>query len=215
MKFPKNAIQIDLNETQFSGVIRAAENKATSWVITRTGLDFSYEDSVTKAEDKDFRIRALISIADYKSGELLLVNGKNTPLKFEITDNFKVTALEELDTGTFDLYWNDTLVEKSLKLKQGGVYTIVGYMSKKIKALKVLTITPENAVHMLWLIPQYVVITLGEVMFSITGLEFAFTQAPVSMKSLLQAAWLLTVAIGNLVVIIIAETSLMKQVNLF
>jgi len=30
--------------------------------------------------------------------------------------------------------------------------------------------------HMLWLIPQYFVITMGEVMFSITGLEFSFTQ---------------------------------------
>ena len=36
-------------------------------------------------------------------------------------------------------------------------------------------------------------LTAGEILFSITGLEFAFTQAPASMKALLQAAWLLTV----------------------
>lgn len=66
-------------------------------------------------------------------------------------------------------------------------------------------ITPENSVHILWLVPQYVVITLAEVMFSVTGLEFAFTQAPASMKSVLQAMWLLTVAFGNLVVILVVE----------
>lgn len=57
---------------------------------------------------------------------------------------------------------------------------------------------------MLWLIPQYVVMTMGEVMFSVTGLEFSYAQAPVSMKSVLQACWLLTVAFGNLIVVIVA-----------
>ena len=42
-------------------------------------------------------------------------------------------------------------------------------------------------------------------MFSITGLEFSYSQAPESMKSVLQACWLLTVAFGNIIVIIVAE----------
>lgn len=40
-------------------------------------------------------------------------------------------------------------------------------------------------------------------MFSITGLEFCYSEAPKSMKSILQACWLLTVAIGNLIVVIV------------
>jgi hypothetical protein len=43
-------------------------------------------------------------------------------------------------------------------------------------------------------------------MVSITGLEFAYSQAPVSMKGLVMAAWLMTVAVGNLFVALIAET---------
>lgn len=66
-------------------------------------------------------------------------------------------------------------------------------------------ITPSNSIHILWLIPQYVVMTMGEVMFSVTGLEFSFTQAPASMKSVLQSVWLLTVAFGNLIVVLIVE----------
>lgn len=42
-------------------------------------------------------------------------------------------------------------------------------------------------------------------MFSVTGLEFSFTQAPSSMKSVLQAFWLLTVTFGNLLVVVIAK----------
>lgn len=56
---------------------------------------------------------------------------------------------------------------------------------------------------MLWIIPQYVVLTAGEIMFSVTGLEFSYSQAPLSMKSVLQACWLLTTAFGNLIVVIV------------
>lgn len=48
-------------------------------------------------------------------------------------------------------------------------------------------------------------------MFSVTGLEFSFTQAPESMKSVLQACWLLTVAFGNIFVVIIAELKFFKS----
>lgn len=44
-------------------------------------------------------------------------------------------------------------------------------------------------------------------MFSVTGLEFSYTQAPESMKSVLQACWLLAVAFGNIIVVIVAEVS--------
>ncbi|XP_019713610.1 solute carrier family 15 member 1-like [Hippocampus comes] len=33
-----------------------------------------------------------------------------------------------------------------------------------------------NSVHMAWQIPQYFLITAGEVVFSVTGLEFSYSQ---------------------------------------
>lgn len=38
-----------------------------------------------------------------------------------------------------------------------------------------------NSISMLWQIPQYVTITAGEVLFSITGLEFAYSQVNVHL----------------------------------
>ena len=52
---------------------------------------------------------------------------------------------------------------------------------------------------------QYFLVTCAEVLFSISGISFAYSQAPESMKSVLQAAWLLTVGFGNIIVIIVAE----------
>uniref|UniRef100_A0A669E133 Solute carrier family 15 member 1 n=1 Tax=Oreochromis niloticus TaxID=8128 RepID=A0A669E133_ORENI len=62
-----------------------------------------------------------------------------------------------------------------------------------------------NSVHMALQIPQYFFITAGEVMFSVTGLEFSYSQAPSNMKAVLQAGWLFTVAVGNFIVLIVAE----------
>ena len=52
--------------------------------------------------------------------------------------------------------------------------------------------------NVIWQMPAYIVLTAGEVMASITALEFAYTQAPTKMKSIIQALYLLAVSFGNL-----------------
>jgi POT family proton-dependent oligopeptide transporter len=46
----------------------------------------------------------------------------------------------------------------------------------------------------------YIVLTAGEVLVSNTGLEFAFREAPASMRSTMMSFWLLTTALGNLAI---------------
>ena len=60
-----------------------------------------------------------------------------------------------------------------------------------------------GSVHVAWQAIPYVLITLGEVMVSVTGLEFAYTQAPKRMKSTIMGFWLLTVTLGNKLVALI------------
>ncbi|XP_059356317.1 solute carrier family 15 member 2-like [Carassius carassius] len=93
----------------------------------------------------------------------------------------------------------------------GAFYTVI--LSKESNGLtfKKMEDIQANNIHIAWQIPQYVFITAGEVMFSITGLEFSYSQAPASMKSVLQAGWLMTVAFGNVIVLIVAEGAGMEQ----
>ena len=58
--------------------------------------------------------------------------------------------------------------------------------------------SPESKVSILWQIVPYLIMTQAEVMVSITGLEFAYTQAPVKMKSTIMGFWLLSVSLGNI-----------------
>ena len=63
----------------------------------------------------------------------------------------------------------------------------------------------ENKVNVMWQFFPYLVITMAEVMISITGLEFAYTQAPRAMKSSVMSIWLLTVFFGNLITAYVAK----------
>ncbi len=59
-------------------------------------------------------------------------------------------------------------------------------------------------VHALWQVIPYFIMTVAEVLVSITGLEFAYTQAPRAMKSTIMSFWLLCVTFGNLLVAFLA-----------
>ncbi|GAA4313034.1 hypothetical protein GCM10023149_08620 [Mucilaginibacter gynuensis] len=48
-----------------------------------------------------------------------------------------------------------------------------------------------------WQVLAYVLLSAGEVLVSITGLEYAYTQSPPSMKSTMTAIWYLTYSIGT------------------
>jgi len=59
--------------------------------------------------------------------------------------------------------------------------------------------------HGLWQIVPYLFLTAGEVLVSVTGLEFAYTQAPRTMKSTIMSFWFLTIAAGNLLTAWVSE----------
>ncbi len=61
----------------------------------------------------------------------------------------------------------------------------------------------SHALSIVWQVLPYALLTLGEVLVSATGLEFAYSQAPPSMKGTLMSFWNLSVTVGNLWVLIV------------
>lgn len=51
-----------------------------------------------------------------------------------------------------------------------------------------------------WFLIPYFLITAGEVLFSVSGLNFTYNEVGKRMKSSCAALWLVTVAVGNLLV---------------
>jgi POT family proton-dependent oligopeptide transporter len=77
----------------------------------------------------------------------------------------------------------------------GASWIVVGAMQ--------LVIDGGEAISIAWQVLPYILLTAGEVLLSATGLEFAYSQAPSSMKGVIMSFWSLAVTVGNLWVLIV------------
>lgn len=93
---------------------------------------------------------------------------------------------------------------KVTPLRRMGAGMVVTGFAFLCSAIVQMRIEGGENVSILWQFPQYFLITAAEVMVSITGLEFAYTQAPRSMKSTIMSLWLLTVTVGNFLTAIVS-----------
>lgn len=66
------------------------------------------------------------------------------------------------------------------------------------------TAAMNKRLSILWQLPQYILLTAGEIMLNMTGLEYAYAEAPETMKSMILSLWLLTVTAGNFFVMVLS-----------
>jgi proton-dependent oligopeptide transporter, POT family len=83
-------------------------------------------------------------------------------------------------------------------LRKIGIGLFLTGLSFVIASLIQQRIDAGGAPHFMWQVLAYAVITAAEVMVSITGLEFSYTQAPRKMKSLIMGVFFLSITAGNL-----------------
>lgn len=76
-----------------------------------------------------------------------------------------------------------------------GLFIAVGAFS--ISALIETQISAGAKPSIVWQLLAFVVITMAEILVSITCLEFSYTQAPLKLKSLVMGLFLLSVSLGN------------------
>lgn len=127
----------------------------------------------------------------------------------------------ELAATRYTLRIGDYIVTDILELADGSVSTllVVQRESNDTNApvqfdVKLVELTPPNTMHMLWMLPQYTLLAAGEAIMGVTGMYFAYSESPESMKTVLQACWLLTIALGHLIdVIVVGANFISSQVK--
>ncbi|XP_060836269.1 peptide transporter family 1-like [Rhopalosiphum padi] len=159
-------------------------------------------------------------------------------LTLESTSNNKITIFEE--SLPISQFQNKTI----LKIPSG-LYTLtIHYMDKKQKPISMNVLKFEtNSIYIYrneydnnlmnskfksnavlqtrvlskeWLLPQFVCMTFGETLFTMTGLSFSFSETPESMKTVSISMWYFCVALGNLTVIFINKfVTFEKKSNMF
>lgn len=100
------------------------------------------------------------------------------------------------------------------KMSLGMALASVSFVSVAMLQAKI-DVNNGAPVHILWQLIPYFLITLSEVLVSVTGLEFAYSQAPKRMKSTVMGFWLLTVALGNVLVALLARFGDLKLEDFF
>ncbi len=78
-----------------------------------------------------------------------------------------------------------------------------------------IDVVGRGQVNVLWQLIPYFIITTAEVLVSVTGLEFAYTQAPRAMKSTIMGFWLLCVTAGDALVAFLAPLQALSQATFF
>ena len=99
---------------------------------------------------------------------------------------------------TFVIYPAVNRVFKLTPLRKIGIGFLLMVGTFALSALIQSWIDSGNRPSIGWQFAAYGLITASEIMVSIVGLEFAYTQAPKSMKSMIMSLYLLSVFVGNL-----------------
>jgi POT family proton-dependent oligopeptide transporter len=85
-------------------------------------------------------------------------------------------------------------------LRKVGVGLFATVVSFVAAAVLQLVVDGGRVPHVAWQLPQYVLLAVGEVLVSVTGLALAYAQAPRAMRGTVMSAGFLTVSAGNLLV---------------
>jgi POT family proton-dependent oligopeptide transporter len=127
----------------------------------------------------------------------------------QMLNPFLVMALIPcLNFGVYKPLARRGIVIKPLQRMTAGMFiTALSFVAAAYLQGKIEGAAPapgSEKLHVAWQSIQYVLLTLGEVLVSVTGLEFAYTQAPRAMKSTMMGFWFLCVTVGDLLVAFLA-----------
>src|SRR6202012_1059001 len=100
-------------------------------------------------------------------------------------------------------YWGYPLFDKmglkTTPLRRLGVGLVLTALSFAIIAYAQSMIDHGSTPSIWWQIFAYILLSAAEVLVSITGLQYAYTHSPKSMKSTMTGVWYIVVSVGNLI----------------
>lgn len=139
-----------------------------------------------------------------KAMDLHVLGVDLAPSQLQALNPFLVMLLIPLFTwGIFPALERRGVALSPLRKMTAGMFVTV--LSFAAAAIVQTFLDHGQVVHALWQIPQYVLLTSGEVLVSVTGLEFSYTQAPRAMRSTIMSIWFLAVGSGNLLTAIVSK----------
>ncbi|KAM3960753.1 peptide transporter family 1 [Aphomia sociella] len=183
------------------------ENTANSFFLSGSSV-YRYKDNVDRSKSGFPVVRFLVSDT-VNNTNITFVRDSNNLIEAQ-TEN-SVSPRTEVFSDTYSLKIGgvnasmEKVITRNITMESGGVYALVIVKSGNEYKSNLIVITEANSITMAWLFPQFLIMSIAEVLFGVTGNEFAFKESPESMKAVMMAVWLLTEAVGNVIIIIITR----------
>lgn len=205
----------------FQKEVDLSEEEAISFLFAsttqKTGVFFpaNYEDQLEKSGDTMPYARLIMDSGSTCKNATVSLHAKKYDESWTAGGQwFDWEAIQLEAIGEYDIKVtcqgsdDDIFAETTTDFDVGGCYNVYIYENELGDGeIEVTTLTTPSSISIFWIFPQYLILTVGEVLFSITSLEFAYTQAPQSMKAIIQSMFLLTTFAGNLITTIVIETT--------
>ncbi|VVC26462.1 Hypothetical protein CINCED_3A020180 [Cinara cedri] len=139
------------------------------------------------------------------------VNNKLSEINIRLSPDTEDQSYET-PIGTYNLYVDGEYLSQTVDLLPASVNDLLLRPDHKLHDnARLITTEKGKYIHILWQVPQTLFISIAEVMFVVTLLNFSFTQAPSSMKSIISAFNLFTQGVGNILIIIVAKMNLFEN----
>ena len=119
-----------------------------------------FEDSAEKSRNGRPFLRVLANINSNEDIRLIDEKGNQ---RYNKTRSF--IGQDDYPSNTYTVFIGSREILKNMEMKLGGVYAVL--INERVAGdfvTKLVVISEPNSMNMLWLIPQYVVMTLGEVL---------------------------------------------------
>ncbi len=182
----KSFKMLSYGETAFSTANNKEKVKVES--TSQTAVGVAYEEVDSDGKKTGTKVSYTI-----QGAELLKLRDRSSGSG----DSKKVIVegpVKSIEKKTVDKDKNE--VKQQLPVSPNGEISFEG----TIKIGERWFVDPDKQVTVWWLVLAYLVITIAEVLISVTGLELAYTAAPSSMTGFVTACWLLTVFLANVLI---------------
>ncbi|XP_022182964.1 peptide transporter family 2-like isoform X1 [Myzus persicae] len=198
------------------------EGKEISYHLTRLHSNkialnrIGIHDSLIKEKFGNPNLRILIDNTFDFDDDITLNSAEHTSFTLYSLDRFRGMDFNTIKVGKYNVFYNGKMLPTStMDIIPATFYTLTLQRNDNKTDVRIFTKDEGNYIHILWQLPQYLCMSIADVIFAITVIKFAFTEAPKSMKSLVAAINFLTLALGNLLVVIISTISFKNQANEF
>ncbi|XP_060842005.1 peptide transporter family 1-like isoform X2 [Rhopalosiphum padi] len=203
---------------EFNTTVTIIEGKVISYHLARLNPNtialnrVGIYDSLVKEKFGYPNFRILFDYTFDFIDNITLIKADHNSLTSYSLSLFNWMDFNAIKVGKYNISYNGKMfATPTMDIIPATFYTLTLQRNGDKMDVRLFSKDEGNYIHLMWQLPQYLFMSIADIIFMVTVVKFAFTEAPTSMKSFIAAASLSTMAFGNVLVIIISTMGIKNQ----